>query len=110
MVRGVGRITATVCALGLAVSAFAAELKVVDATGLLRAVRVVGGNARIVVTILQPPGALHGECVATNVDGLSSEKRVPISPKGECVFMDMAVGSWQITLPVQGKWRAQIYE
>ncbi len=110
MMRIVCRIAAVVCAVGVSLSAFAAELKVVDATGLLRAVRVVSGNARIVITIQHSPGTVQGECVATNVDGLSSEKRVAISAKGECVFSDMAVGSWQITLPVKGKWRAQIYE
>lgn len=85
----------------------AAEIRVVDSTGLVRAVRVVQRNSRIVITI---KGAVQGECVATNVDGLSAEKRVAVSAKGECVFSDMPEGSWQVTVPGKATWQAKIYE
>jgi len=88
----------------------AAELRVVDSGGLLRAVKVVRGKARIVI-VLQPAGkSAGGECVATNIDGLAVERRVAVSPQGECSFADMSEGSWQIDLPDNRKWRAQIYE
>ena len=91
-------------------AADAAEIRVIDSTGLVRAVRVVQHNSRIVITMQGETGGVQGECVATNIDGLSAEKRVAASPKGECVFNDMPVGSWQVTIPGKVSWRAQIYE
>jgi hypothetical protein len=95
---------------GTSVIAYASELRVVDSAGLVRAVKVVQNQGRIVITVQEVAGAIQGECVAVNVDGLSAEKHTSLSPKGECVFTDMPVGSWQITVPVKAKWRAQIYE
>jgi hypothetical protein len=85
----------------------AEEIRVVDAGGLVRAVKVVRGNTRIVVTLNSPTA---GECVATNVDGLAVERRVSVSPRGECVFADVAVGSWQVQVPGNVGWRVRIYE
>jgi hypothetical protein len=92
--------------LGARVSA-AAEIRVVDAGGLVRAVKVVRENARIVVTLNFPT---VGECVATNVDGLAAERRVAVSPRGECVFPDVGVGSWQVQVPGKVGWHVRIYE
>jgi hypothetical protein len=112
-------VTRKVCGCGAAIVALsflgislaeAAEIRVVDSAGLVRAVRVVQRNSRIVITIQGGSGSSHGECVATNIDGLSAEKRVLVSPKGECVFNDMPVGSWHVTVPGKESWRAQIYE
>jgi hypothetical protein len=90
---------------------FAQEMRIVDAHGLVRAVRATKGVAgRIVVTLdlLDKPPP-KGECVANNVDGLASEKRVSVSAvKGECVFMDVAPGSWQITVPEGFTWRVRL--
>jgi hypothetical protein len=88
-------------------TAEAAEIRVVDSTGLVRAVRVVQQNSRIVIAI---KGGVQGECVATNVDGLSAEKRVAVSSKGECIFTDMPEGSWQVAVPGKATWQAKIYE
>lgn len=96
--------------LAYATGAFAAELRIVDAAGLVRAIKVVRDNAKVVVTFEGSSGALRGECIATNVDGLAPEKRTSISPQGECVFTDVAVGSWQLVVPQGAKWRARIYE
>jgi hypothetical protein len=85
----------------------AEEIRVVDAGGLVRAVKVVRANARIVVTL---NSAATGECVATNVDGLAAERRVPVSPQGECIFSDVGVGSWQVQVPGKVGWRVRIYE
>lgn len=87
--------------------AVAAEIRVVDAGGLVRAVKVVRGNARVVIALNQ---SVSGECVATNVDGLAAEKRVAVSPQGECVFVDVGVGSWQVQVPGSVGWRVRIYE
>ena len=88
-------------------ASFAAEIRVVDAGGLVRAIKVVRQNARIVVTLNSPTA---GECLATNVDGLAAERRVPVSPRGECVFADVGVGSWQVQVPGNVGWRVRIYE
>lgn len=85
----------------------AAEIRVVDAGGLVRAVKVVRGNARLVISLTS---VATGECVATNVDGLAAEKRIAVSSKGECVFEDVSVGSWQIQVPGSVGWRVRIYE
>lgn len=89
----------------------AQEMRIVDAHGLVRAVRATKGVAvRIVVTLdLLDKPAPKGECVANNVDGLASEKRVPVSAsKGECVFTDVAPGSWQIAVPEGFTWRVRM--
>jgi hypothetical protein len=88
-------------------ASFAAEIRVVDAGGLVRAVKVVREKARIVVTLNSPAA---GECVATNVDGLAAERRIAVSPRGECVFADVGVGSWQVQVPGNVGWRVRIYE
>ncbi|MFN4894462.1 MAG: hypothetical protein ACK5GN_10100 [Pseudomonadota bacterium] len=87
----------------------AEEIRVVDSRGLVRAVQVVSGAARMVIR-LEPKeaGAARGECVATNVDGLAAERRVPVAHSSECIFTDMVAGSWQITVPKDHMWRVQI--
>jgi hypothetical protein len=98
--------------MGLVASASAGELKILDSAGLVRAVKVVKNEAKIVVT-LQPgaaSGATRGECVAANIDGLAAEQRVGVSAKGECVFAGLSSGSWQITVPDGIRWKVQIYE
>jgi len=87
------------------------EIRVVDARGLVRAVKITRGAARMVVT-LEPKNdvATTGECVATNVDGLAAEKRVAVSEKYECTFAEVRGGSWQISVPKDYMWRVQLYE
>ena len=102
-----------VLAVGLlcAVGAHADEIRVVDARGLVRAVKISRGAVRVVVTLEGDKGASpRGECVATNVDGLSAENRVQVSAKGECLFSDVTGGSWQIVVPSDFSWRVQLYE
>lgn len=87
------------------------EIRVVDARGLVRAVKISRGAVRVVVTLEGvPAGSVRGECIATNVDGLSAEKRVQVSGKGECVFSDITGGSWQILVPPGFSWRVELYE
>jgi hypothetical protein len=106
-------VSALLLAVGLlcAAAAHADEIRVVDARGLVRAVKISRGAVRIVVTLEGAMAASpRGECVATNVDGLSAEKRVQVSAKGECVFSDVTGGSWQIVVPSGFSWRVQLYE
>ncbi len=87
------------------------EIRVVDTRGLVRAVKITRGSARIVVTLETRAGsAVTGECVATNVDGLAAEKRVAISTKSECTFTEVRGGSWQIAVPQGYMWWVQLYE
>lgn len=103
-------VACVVSAFAFGSAAVAAELRLIDASGLVRAIKVVKSNARVVIKISSSTGAISGECVATNVDGLASERRAPISADGECEFKDMTGGSWQITTPAASKWRAVVYE
>ncbi len=90
-------------------AAVADELRILDSTGLVRAVRVVRGAAAVTVKVegAQPPA---GECVAANLDGLATEKRQPISTTGVCLFTELASGTWQIDLPRKLRWRVTISE
>jgi hypothetical protein len=96
-------------------SACAAELRVVDAAGLVRALKVVKGPARIVITLQPVSGqgssaVVRGECVAVNIDGLAAEKKTQANSRGECIFEQMSEGSWQIRVPEKVTWRTQVYE
>lgn len=104
-----------VCSLVAFRGAVAGEIRILDAAGLVRAVKVVRGGARVVVTVKSltapdTPKALQGECNAVNVDGIATEKHTSISNKGECVFSDLTEGAWQIRVPEKLAWRVQIYE
>ena len=116
--QGVSRLRSVLVGILLcstALVAHAAELRVVDASGLVRAVKVVRGPARVVIT-LQNSGdksaaiTVRGECVAVNIDGLAAEKRTQVSAKNQCVFDQMSEGSWQMRVPEAATWRAQVYE
>jgi hypothetical protein len=98
--------------LSMSTWSVAAELRILDSAGLVRAVRVVKDGGKAVLTLQRNgvPAAAQGECVATNVDGLSAEQRVAISAKGECVFNGLSSGSWQIAVPSEVTWRVRIYE
>ena len=87
----------------------AADLKIIDPSGLIRAVRVVKDSSVVRITLVDAPGA-RGECVATNVDGIASERREQISPQGECVFKALAAGTWQVTVSGGARWRVRINE
>jgi len=93
----------------------AAELRVVDALGLVRAVKVVRGPARIVISLQSPNGhvgaaVIRGECIAVNTDGLAAERKTNVSSRNECIFDQMSEGSWQIRVPEAATWKAQVYE
>jgi hypothetical protein len=85
------------------------QLRILDSAGLMRATRVVRESGNVRVT-LQGGAAVKGECVAANLDGLAAERKVPISTGGECSFEKLTAGSWQLRIPSDARWRAQIYE
>jgi hypothetical protein len=76
--------------------AFGEETRIVDGHGLVRAVRITKGNSVQVIVALEliNKAVPRGDCVAINVDGLNSEKRVPISSKrGVCIY---GCGFWVV--------------
>lgn len=87
----------------------AADLKIVDSAGLIRGVRVVRDSSRVIVSLVDSKG-VRGECVATNVDGIASERREKLSPKGDCEFHALAAGTWQVTVTGGARWRVRIDE
>lgn len=87
----------------------AADVRIVDSAGLIRAVRVVKDSAVVKVSLVDAKGG-QGECVAMNVDGIASERREKISPQGECIFAGLAAGTWQITVSGGVRWRVKIDE
>jgi hypothetical protein len=90
----------------LPAAARAAELRVIDSVGLARGVRVVE-DASSVTIVVENPREAGGECVLSNIDGLASERREKISPAGECVFRDIAAGTWQVAFPRSVKWKVK---
>lgn len=91
----------------------AEEVRVIDAAGMVRAVKIVKKTVSIVVTVDAEVNKISipkGECTAINVDGLASERRVPISANGACVFTDVAEGTWQVRVPGEVSWRVRINE
>ena len=106
-------IVCVLCVLLLGASfasdALAAELRVVDTSGLIRAVRVVRDVTTVTVIVEEPKGA-KGDCVLTNVDGIASERREVISTNGACVFQGVAAGTWQAKVSAAVKWRVKINE
>jgi hypothetical protein len=104
-----------VLALGPARHADAANLRVLDSAGLVRAVKVVRAEARIVITLVVPgeyPGRVteKGECLAVHVDGLATERRVALNAAHECVFEKVTEGTWQVSVPGKAEWRVRVYE
>jgi hypothetical protein len=91
--------------------AWADQIRIVDSGGLVRAIKVTRVMARVVITFQGAnASSIKGECIATNVDGLAAEKRVPVSAKAECAFSDVGGGSWQLTVPNGANWQVRIYE
>lgn len=87
----------------------ASDLKIVDSAGLIRAVRVVKDSSLVTVSLVEKTGST-GECVATNVDGIASERKAPFSQKSECIFPALVAGTWQITVTGGARWRVRIHE
>jgi hypothetical protein len=86
-----------------------AQLRILDSAGLVRATKVVVDSGTVKIS-LDEAGLVKGECVATNLDGLAAERRIPVSPNAQCFFEKLSIGSWQVKVPGDVRWRAQIYE
>jgi hypothetical protein len=85
----------------------ALDLRIVDAKGLIRAVRVVTDKSKVTVSVIDHMG-VGGECVALNIDGIASERREKLSPSGECVFEGLVAGTWQVSVTSNSRWRVKI--
>lgn len=93
----------------MASTAFGAELRILDGAGLLRGARVVDDSSRLTIVVEDSKQA-GGECVLANIDGLASERREKISPSGECVFVGIAAGTWQVKFPRSVRWKVKSNE
>lgn len=89
-------------------SVMADELRVVDRTGLVRAVRSVKGEATITIQLSPEAARTAKECVLINVDGLTTERRVAVDSQGRCVVRQAAATTWQVDTPAQGRYQVQI--
>lgn len=109
--RGVALIgVAWACSL---VSAHAAEVRVLDSIGLVRATRVIKDRARISIR-LQPGQAgvaVSGrDCTLSNLDGVAKEQRVNSGPDGVCEFRDIPSGAWEVSVASGVRWSVTINE
>jgi hypothetical protein len=90
---------------------YANELKVVNAMGLIRAVKVIRAPVSLRIQIQDLPvdtSSKSGEmisCVAVNTDGLASERIVQADKNRNCIFRNMTAGTWQIQVQGAKEWR-----
>lgn len=89
----------------------AAELRVVDTSGLVRSAKVIEDSADVIIEISSANGA--GEtCTLKNVDGLAADKTVTASQgatgKLECRFQGVPAGTWQGAITSRGRWQVRI--
>lgn len=95
---------AVLCVFLIAPAALSEEIRIVDARGLTKSVKIV--NAPTDVTVrLESPG--QGVCQATNVDGIAEDKTASVEG-GACVFSKLPPGTWQVKTPGGSKWSAKI--
>lgn len=103
----------TLCAVTIgsliAFNAHAADIRIIDSAGLMRAARVVRDLSRVTVVVEEPKG-LRGECLLTNIDGIASERRESVSSAGMCVFTGVAAGTWQVKVTGALRWRVVVEE
>jgi hypothetical protein len=84
------------------------ELRVVDRSGLVRAVRSVKGEGTIVIQLSPEAARITADCVLLNVDGTTTERRAPVDSQGRCVVRQAAATTWQIDTPSSGRYQVQI--
>jgi len=84
--------------------ASAAEIRIVDGVGLVRAVRLVKGPSTVVVVGVD----VGAQCSALSVDGIEGERNVSASGSGECTFSALPPGTWQIKVSSGHRWKARI--
>lgn len=92
--------------------AIAEELRVVEGSGLSRAVKVVRGKATVTITIVSND-SVQGDvsCTATNVDGIIADVTVSADAENHCVFDQLKSGTWRVSInPATFRWKAHIEE
>jgi hypothetical protein len=87
---------------------WAEEIRVVDRAGLVRAVGTVKKQSTIILELDAAAARETKECVLSNIDGLSAERRVLVGPDGRCVFRGALATSWQVEMPQRGKYKVHI--
>lgn len=90
--------------LSIPQSTWAADVRVIDASGLVRGAKVVKENATIIVSC----GAdISVQCIATNVDGVERQRQTD-TKNGVCRFDGVPPGTWQIEVKPGVAWRVKI--
>ncbi len=87
---------------------WADEIRVVDRSGLVRAVGTVKRESTIVLELDAATARETKECVLSNIDGLSAERRAAVSPDGRCIFRGAIATSWQVEVPQRGRYKVRI--
>jgi hypothetical protein len=87
--------------------ACAAELKVVDATGLVRSAKVVQDDGDVEVALGEESQS-GTVCTLKNVDGLAPDKSVTATSSHTCVFSEVPAGTWQLSTSKSSKWQVRI--
>lgn len=104
-------------ALVFSLAGIAEELRIVDSNGLTRALKVLRGKCRVVVSLVQngakemhsDPGSIT--CTASNVDGIVGDVTIIADSEGTCLFDSLKSGAWRIsTAPAALGWSASIEE
>lgn len=80
-----------------ATQSFAAEIKIFDDKGLLRAMKFIKTQASVVLRLAET--AKSSSCGLESMDGVSSDL-MPLKVSGsECRFSPVAAGAWRVKLP-----------
>lgn len=89
---------------------YANELKIIDAMGLIRAVKIIRDPVSLRINVQEPSAARaansreHVSCFAVNTDGLASERSVQADEHRNCVFSNMTAGTWQVHVEDGREW------
>ena len=91
--------------------AAAADLRVIDVSGLVRGVSVVK-SAGAVSLSYSVTGSTPVTCTMKNIDGLSNDRSVVGSStaegQGQCLFPALTPGTWQATVEGGARWQVRI--
>lgn len=87
--------------------ALAADLKIVDATGLVRSAKVVQDDGDVEVT-LGGESQSGNTCTLKNVDGLAPDQSVNATSSHTCKFSGIPAGTWQLSTLQPSKWQVRI--
>jgi hypothetical protein len=98
--------------LSLIGEAMAAELRVLDASGLARAAKIVKERGAVVILLgVSPSEASSAVCTLKSVDGLADDLTTrgrESANGGECVFEAVAAGTWETSVQGADRWSVRV--